>query len=260
MPDCPMEGRKALRSYTWPKHSDAVFVFMSSDEATVPPPLPLSPELTDPDWAGFLCTAVWDVNYRYAGSTNLADPMHGCYLHAESFTLAFGSKQDMLELENRESGFRVARVADRRGISTGSNSRRPKAAFFLKKIFFCHLRHPLIPWPRPGPGGNMRIVGYVLPWVRNAARCSSGGCGKVQGLRARQLALPVPRAAGGGTALERAGAGPRDARGDARRRAAARDAHISTISALRICGGRSTVWRARRSRPRDAAADGVAAQ
>jgi phenylpropionate dioxygenase-like ring-hydroxylating dioxygenase large terminal subunit len=104
MPDCPMEGRKALRSYHVAEHSDAVFVFMSSDEATEPPPLPLSPELTDPDWAGFLCTAVWDVNYRYA-LDNLADPMHGCYLHAESFTLAFGSKQDLLELENRETGF-----------------------------------------------------------------------------------------------------------------------------------------------------------
>ena len=41
MPDCPMEGRKALRSYHVAEHSDAVFVFMSSDEATVPPPLPL---------------------------------------------------------------------------------------------------------------------------------------------------------------------------------------------------------------------------
>ena len=76
MPDCPMEGRKALRAFHVREHSDAVFVFMSSQETTEPPELPLSPELIDPDWAGFLCTAVWDVNYRYA-LDNLADPMHG---------------------------------------------------------------------------------------------------------------------------------------------------------------------------------------
>lgn len=172
MPDCPMEGRKALRSYHVAEHSDAVFVFMSSEEATEPPELPLSPELTDPDWAGFLCTAIWDVNYRYA-LDNLADPMHGCYLHAESFTLAFGSKQDLLELDNREGGFRVARVGQ-----TGENFdwvefETPEGGMY------CHLD---IPYPASaGPGGNMRIVGYVLPMGPQRCKVFFWRMRKVQG-------------------------------------------------------------------------------
>lgn len=154
MPDCPMEGRKALRSYQVREYSDAVFVFVSNDEATEPLELPLSPELSDPEWTGFLCTATWDVNYRYA-LDNLADPMHGCYLHAESFTLAFGSKQDLLELDRRDAGFRVSRVGQ-----TGENFdwvefETPEGGQY------CHLDIPYP--PAAGPGGNMRIVGYVLP-------------------------------------------------------------------------------------------------
>jgi len=154
MPDCPMEGRKALRSYTVQEAQDAVFVFMSSSETEEPPALPLPTEFSDPDWTGFLCTAVWDANYRYA-LDNLADPMHGCYLHAESFTLAFGSKQDLLTLDNRDNGFRVARVGQ-----VGDNF--DWVEFDVAEGgMFCHLDIPYP--PAAGPGGNMRILGYVLP-------------------------------------------------------------------------------------------------
>lgn len=154
MPDCPMEGRKALRSYHIREHSDAVFVFMSSDEEMEPPELPLSPELLDPEWTGILCTSVWNVNYRYA-LDNLADPMHGCYLHAESFTLAFGSKQDLLELDNRDSGFRVSRVGQVGENFDWVEFETPTGGMY------CHLDIPYP--PAAGPGGHMRIVGYILP-------------------------------------------------------------------------------------------------
>ncbi|MFT5061910.1 MAG: phenylpropionate dioxygenase-like ring-hydroxylating dioxygenase large terminal subunit [Polaromonas sp.] len=174
MPDCPMEGRKALRSFKVAEHSDAVFVFMSDNEETEPPALPLSPELTDPDWTGFLCTAVWEVNYRYA-LDNLADPMHGCYLHADSFTLAFGSKQDLLALDNRDAGFRVSRVGQ-----TGENFdwvefETPEGGMY------CHLDIPYP--PAAGPGGNMRIVGYVLPMGPQKCKVFFWRMRKVQGFR-----------------------------------------------------------------------------
>ena len=51
----------------------------------------------------------WACNYRYA-LDNLADPMHGSYLHADSFTLAFGAKQDTMKIEKSATGFIVARV------------------------------------------------------------------------------------------------------------------------------------------------------
>ena len=154
MPDCPMEGRKALRSYHVQEAGDAVFVFISDNESDAPHALPLPVELSDPAWTGFLCTAEWGVNYRYA-LDNLADPMHGCYLHAESFTLAFGSKQDLLELDNRDDGFRISRVGQ-----VGENF--DWVHFAVEEGgMFCHLDIPYP--PAAGPGGNMRILGYVTP-------------------------------------------------------------------------------------------------
>lgn len=154
MPDCPMEGSKVLRAYQVREHGDAVFVFMSRDEATNPPELPLPEELSDPEWTGFLCTAVWDVNYRYA-LDNLADPMHGCFLHAESFTLAFGSKQDILDLDRQTAGFKVSRVGQ-----VGENF--DWVQFRIDDGgMFCFLDIPYP--PAAGPGGHMRILGYVTP-------------------------------------------------------------------------------------------------
>lgn len=154
MPDCAMEGRKALRDFRVEEASDAVFVYIPSVDRPEPPELPLPAELSDPSWTGFLCTAVWDVNYRYA-LDNLADPMHGCYLHAESFTLAFGSKQDLLELDQKDSGFRVSRIAQ-----TGANFDWTEFAIDEGGMFcFLDIPYP----PAAGPGGNMRILGFVSP-------------------------------------------------------------------------------------------------
>jgi phenylpropionate dioxygenase-like ring-hydroxylating dioxygenase large terminal subunit len=154
MPDCPMEGRKALKDYQVQEVCDAVFVYVPSVERAEAPDLPLPVELSDPSWTGFLCTAIWDVNYRYA-LDNLADPMHGCYLHAESFTLAFGSKQDLLELDQKDVGFRVSRIGQ-----VGANF--DWTEFELHEGgMFCYLDIPYP--PAAGPGGNMRILGYVSP-------------------------------------------------------------------------------------------------
>ena len=154
MPECAMEGRKALKDFRVQEHSDAVFVYVPSVEQPEPPELRVPDELDDPSWTGFLCTAVWDVNYRYA-LDNLADPMHGCYLHAESFTLAFGSKQDLLELQDREEGFHVTRVGQ-----VGSNF--DWTEFVVSDGgMFCFLDIPYP--PAAGPGGNMRILGFVSP-------------------------------------------------------------------------------------------------
>ena len=79
-------------------------------------PLVLPEEFTDPNWTAILCVSPWSCNYRYA-LDNLADPMHGSYLHANSFTLAFGAKQDAIETYLKvaqfygEQGFYLKAVA-----------------------------------------------------------------------------------------------------------------------------------------------------
>lgn len=154
MPECALEGRKALKSFAVTEVYDAVFVYIPSLAQPEPPPFSLPREFTDPTWTGFLCTAVWETNYRYA-LDNLADPMHGCYLHSESFTLAFGSKQDLMRLDKTDKGFHVTRVGQ-----VGDNF--DWTEFVIEPgSLYCFLD---IPYPKAaGPGGNMRIVGFCTP-------------------------------------------------------------------------------------------------
>lgn len=154
MPDCALEGRKALQSYAVTEAHDCVFVYFPSVERPEPPELVFPEELTSPDWTGFLCTSAWQTNYRYA-LDNLADPMHGCYLHSESFTLAYGSKQDLMKLDKTEAGFRVSRVGQ-----VGENFDWTEFEVHPGEMF-CLLDIPYP--PAAGPGGFMRIVGFVLP-------------------------------------------------------------------------------------------------
>ncbi|MEM9049547.1 MAG: Rieske 2Fe-2S domain-containing protein [Pseudomonadota bacterium] len=154
MPECALEGRRALQSFPVTERNDAVFVYVASADRPEPPALTLPDCMSDPDWEGFLCTALWEANYRYA-LDNLADPMHGCYLHAESFTLAFGSKQDLLKLDKTQAGFRVSRVAQ-----AGENFDWTEFEIH-DGAMFCFLE---IPYPQAaGPGGVFRIVGFVTP-------------------------------------------------------------------------------------------------
>lgn len=154
MPECALEGRKALKAYETQEVADCVFIYIPSAEHPEAQPLVLPKEFGDADWTGFLCTAVWGTNYRYA-LDNLADPMHGCYLHADSFTLAFGAKQDLIKLDKTDNGFRVERASQ-----AGENFDWTEFELHTANMF-CFLD---IPYPAAaGPGGVFRIIGFVLP-------------------------------------------------------------------------------------------------
>ncbi|MGY3670948.1 Rieske 2Fe-2S domain-containing protein (plasmid) [Marinovum sp. KMM 9989] len=161
MPECALEGRKALQSYTVQESNDAVFVYVPSIDRPEPPELVLPKEMTSDAWTGFLCTSVWESNYRYA-LDNLADPMHGCYLHADSFTLAFGSKQDLMQLNKTDEGFRIERVGQ-----TGENFDWTEFEIHEGSMF-CYLDIPYP--PAAGPGGVFRIVGFTTPVDEHTTR------------------------------------------------------------------------------------------
>ena len=173
MPECAFEGRKTNQAYVTTEVAGCVFVFMPGGADAEPPTFELPEEFTDPDWTGFLCTSLWQTNYRLA-LDNLADPMHGCYLHAQSFTLAFGAKQDLIELEDHDKGFRVSRVAQ-----TGANFDWTEMVV-TDGNSWCYLD---IPYPdAAGPGGNMRIVGFVCPVDEDSCKVFFWRMRKVQGL------------------------------------------------------------------------------
>ena len=161
MQNCALEGQKTTKSFEVYEIYDAIFVYIPSLDRPKAPPLKLPKEFVSPNWSGFLCTSIWDTNYRYAFD-NLADPMHGSYLHAESFTLAYGSKEDVMDVTKTDNGFIVSR--------TGQNSENfDWTEFeFHEGTMFCFLD---IPYPKAaGPGGNMRIVGFVTPVNENTCK------------------------------------------------------------------------------------------
>ena len=172
MADCPLEGRKAIAAYAVEEIADAIFLYLPSAEN--PEPLPFVPpiELAGTEWASFLCTSRWDCNYRYA-LDNLADPMHGCYLHAESFTLNLGQKQDTMRIERHEEGFRVERVAQQDVNFDWTEMAMPPGQMY------CRLD---IPYPASGgPGGPFRIIGYVTPLGENSCMVFFWRCRQVSG-------------------------------------------------------------------------------
>ncbi len=178
MPECALEGRKALKSYEVTEASDAVFVYMPSIENPEAPELVLPEELSSDEWTGFLCTSVWETNYRYA-LDNLADPMHGCYLHADSFTLAFGSKQDLMKLDKTDSGFRVSRVGQVGENFDWTEFRVHPASMHC----FLDIPYP----PAAGPGGVFRILGFVQPIDENTCRVFFWRMRQVTGLAAESF-------------------------------------------------------------------------
>ena len=114
----------------------------------------LPEEFTSPEWSSILCVSPWACNYRYA-LDNLADPMHGSYLHADSFTLAFGAKQDTMKIEKNANGFIVARVSQQGENFDWTEMVTESAAPY------CRLD---IPYPAAaGPGGPFRIIGFTTP-------------------------------------------------------------------------------------------------
>jgi len=154
MKDCALEGQKAVKAFEVQEVYDAIFIYIPSAENPKAPPLKLPKEFISEDWSGILCNAVWQTNYRYA-LDNLADPMHGSYLHSESFTLGFGSKEDLMDVEKTENGFIASRTGQ-------VDENFDWVEFEIHNgTMFCFLD---IPYPAAaGPGGSMRIVGFVTP-------------------------------------------------------------------------------------------------
>jgi phenylpropionate dioxygenase-like ring-hydroxylating dioxygenase large terminal subunit len=154
MPGCALEGRRAVESFPVAETNDAVFVYFGGHARREPMPLSLPGEFTSLEWTSILCVAPWACNYRYA-LDNLVDPMHGSYLHANSFTLAFGAKQDQMRIERTGTGFMVTRV-EQQGKNFDWTEMVTETA-----APYCRLD---IPYPEAaGPGGPFRIIGFTTP-------------------------------------------------------------------------------------------------
>lgn len=153
LPGCPLVGRQGVRTYPSLELAGAVFAYFGLDENEPPVPFEAPAEFSDPEWSHFLCSAIWKTNYRYA-IENVVDPMHGSYLHADSFTLAYGKKDDVLRIEEKKNGFVLERTMQR------------DVNFDWVEFWEAgaHWQRLDIPYPQSaGPGGPFRILGNITP-------------------------------------------------------------------------------------------------
>jgi phenylpropionate dioxygenase-like ring-hydroxylating dioxygenase large terminal subunit len=169
--NCGLVGRVAVKRYPVREVSDGVFVYFPSVEHPEPRDFEPPVEITrDP---AFLCTSLWSGNYRYAVE-NLADPMHGIYLHADSFTLAHGARQDTVNLEPTAQGFIVSRV-QQQGVNFDWVE-------IIAQPPILHAR-VVIPYPKAcGPGPPMTVICFVTPIDESSCRIFFWRTRKVEGI------------------------------------------------------------------------------
>lgn len=153
LPGCPIEGMHGVTTYAAVEKADCVFAYFPSAEQPDPVPFEFPFEFESEDWGHMLCTAYWQGNHLLA-LDNLVDPMHGSYLHAKSYTLAYGSKADRMAIEKTDHGFVIRREGQK-----GVNFDWTEYGFTGADWFRLD-----IPYPKTaGPGGVFRIIGFVTP-------------------------------------------------------------------------------------------------
>ncbi len=152
--DCPLARRLRVRSYPTEERVGLVFGYIGELDLFPPPPLEIPAELEDPAWSGFICQATWRSNWLRIVD-NLADPMHGPFLHGHSYTLGRGARADRLRVTDlADGGFTVEREGQR-GVNFDW------VEFHQDGSLWCRLD---IPYPSSaGPGPPLRIVGWVTP-------------------------------------------------------------------------------------------------
>ncbi|MEW5422734.1 Rieske 2Fe-2S domain-containing protein [Amorphus sp. 3PC139-8] len=175
MPECALEGRRPLKSFEATECAGAVFVYLPSADQPEAPEFRPPEEFVSDEWQAFACMTHWDCSYRVS-LDNAADPMHASYLHADSFTLAYGSKQDTMRLERTDTGFTIERVNQR-----GVNFDWTDVVVDPGMVYF----RLDIPYPDgAGPGGPFRIIGFAVAIDENTHYSFFWRCRKVQGLAA----------------------------------------------------------------------------
>jgi phenylpropionate dioxygenase-like ring-hydroxylating dioxygenase large terminal subunit len=151
--DSKLKKRLRVRFYPTAERAGLIWAYIGDAELFPPPPLRFAEELEDPEWTGFVCHAHWKTNWLVA-LDNLADPMHAPFLHGKSYTLRFGSKQDNMVIKDLTNGFRVEREKQK-GVNFDWTE------LYDTGVIWCRLD---IPYPKSaGPGGPLRIVGFLTP-------------------------------------------------------------------------------------------------
>ena len=157
---CPLTGKTAVRRYPCREVRGAIFAWFGDALHEEPADLVLPEQLADDRFATMLCVATWHCNYRYA-IDNVMDPMHGTYLHAQSHSMAQGSRRARLRVVPTETGF-LCEKEDQRNVNFDWVEFGATGGHWMRLE---------IPYGKEaGPGGPFGIVGFVTPVDRETCQ------------------------------------------------------------------------------------------
>jgi phenylpropionate dioxygenase-like ring-hydroxylating dioxygenase large terminal subunit len=148
--------RLRLLSFEAQERAGLVWAYFSETDAPPAPSLVIPEELENPAYTGFICEAVWKANWILI-LENLADPMHGPFLHGQSLTLSRGVLEDDMRTKRTADGFIVEREGQR-GVNFDWSE------FYCRASLWVRLDIPL-PF---GPKGILRILCFATPIDENS--------------------------------------------------------------------------------------------
>jgi phenylpropionate dioxygenase-like ring-hydroxylating dioxygenase large terminal subunit len=148
--------RLILPTFEAQERAGLVWAYFDQDGALAPP-LVIPEELENTKWSGFICESIWNANWILV-LENLADPMHGPFLHGQSLTLSRGALEDDMRVTRTADGFVVEREGQR-----GVN-------FDWSEVFGGDVLWVRLDIPLPfGPKGILRILCFCTPIDQNSS-------------------------------------------------------------------------------------------
>lgn len=156
-PGCPLEGKKAVKTYPSQEIAEAIFVWFGDALHEEAPAFEAPVELVGAEYSQFLCYADWEMAWRYCYD-NLMDPMHGTFLHANSHTMSEGDTKAHFVTRDTPHGFFFEKEGQR-NVNFDWSELVDNGALYVRLE---------IPYPKSGgPGGNFGIVGFATPSDEN---------------------------------------------------------------------------------------------
>ena len=152
-PGCPLEGKKAVKTYPVREIAGAIFAWFGDALHETPAPFDPPNELVADEYSNFVCYADWNAPWRYVYD-NLMDPMHGTFLHANSHTMYQGDTQATFVTRETPKGF-VFEKAGQRDVNFDWSELVDDGGLYVR----LEIPYP----PSGGPGGNFGIVSFVTP-------------------------------------------------------------------------------------------------
>ena len=158
---CELAKSARVKVYPAEEHGGLVFAYFSSDGRAPHEPCLNPYELESEEWNGFIVRHHWKGVPWFRALENLADPLHGPFLHAGTYTLGrTKGHQDTIDVKKNSDGSHYI-------------GRKSQALvnFDYTEYHFPNWFRLDIPYPwSAGPGGPMRILVFLCPEDAGATR------------------------------------------------------------------------------------------